>query len=554
MKKIRTTIVLALLSITAFAQVPAWQWANSAGGNVSDESVSIAKDASGNVFICGKFYSPSITFGTFTLTNLDNSGTTADVFLVKYNSAGSVLWAKSAGGTQDDIANSVATDTSGNVFISGYFQSSSIVFGITTLTNASTTFDLFLVKYDGSGTVLWAKREGGTGNEVVNSVATDATGNAYITGYFSSLLFSIGTTTLSNSGSEDVFVAKYDVSGIAIWAKSASGFSLDMANSVTIDVSGNVYISGYFMSATLTFGTTTLTNGGNNTTDIFTAKYSSGGTFAWAKRAGGTFNDIAYSVVTDVSGNVFIAGYFQSNSLVFGSATLTNAGGSDILLLKYSSSGTPLTAIGQGGTGYEGANSVSLDASGNIYLAGYHSANFVVGSTTLTGAGGNDGFLIKYDAAILPLWATSVGYDLNDFATAVTVDASGDIYLTGYFQSYHIYFDAFLLPNTATSGGSSDLFLSKMNSPSVKISEINKQQSVFVIYPNPFTFQTTIYFTAEQNNTTIKITDPLGKEIKIINFSGRQLTIEKGEMDAGIYFLQTTDEKKNIASKKIIIQ
>src|SRR5690606_28720910 len=124
--------------------------------------------------------------------------------------------------------------------------------------------DIFLVKYNASGKVLWATHAGGTGNDNSNSVSTDALGNVYITGNFMSESITFGTDTLTRKGYSDIFLAKYDARGNALWAKSVGGTKRNYANSVSADASGNVYITGYFDSDSITFGTTTLTNAGSN--------------------------------------------------------------------------------------------------------------------------------------------------------------------------------------------------------------------------------------------------------------------------------------------------
>ncbi|MCX6146500.1 MAG: SBBP repeat-containing protein [Candidatus Kapabacteria bacterium] len=185
------------------------------------------------------------------------------------------LWAKKAGGTTEDVSNSVTTDASGNVYVTGYFTSPTITFGTTTITNTG-GYDIFIVKYDAAGTVLWAKSAGGTDSDYGSSLTTDASGNVYVTGRFVSPTITFGTTTLTNPGGYDIFIVKYDAAGTVLWAKSAGGTSDDHGRSVSTDASGNVYVTGYFTSPTITFGTTTLTNAGEN--DIFIAKYAGTGT------------------------------------------------------------------------------------------------------------------------------------------------------------------------------------------------------------------------------------------------------------------------------------
>lgn len=133
-----------------------------------------------------------------------------------------MLWAKSAGGTSIEGAQGISTDETGNVLITGYFASTSITFGTTTLTNAM-GIDIFVVKYDALGNVLWAKSAGGISSDFGVSIANDVSGNIFVTGFFNSPSINFGTTTLINKGESDVFVVKYDEKGNVMWVKSSGG-------------------------------------------------------------------------------------------------------------------------------------------------------------------------------------------------------------------------------------------------------------------------------------------------------------------------------------------
>ncbi|MFH1005315.1 MAG: T9SS type A sorting domain-containing protein, partial [Bacteroidota bacterium] len=166
------------------------------------------------------------------------------------------------------------------------------------------------------------------------------------------------------------------------------------------DANGNILVAGYFYSSSIIFGSTTLTNAGSNTRDMFLAKYDASGNVLWAKSAGGSSFDEAYSVSTDANGNILVAGNFRSPTISFASTTLTKAGGNgdytDMFLAKYDASGNVLWAKSAGGSDYDSAQSVSTDANGNILVAGYfQSPTLIFGSTTLTSMGSTDMFLAK---------------------------------------------------------------------------------------------------------------------------------------------------------------
>jgi hypothetical protein len=280
-----------------------------------------------------------------------------------------------------------------------------------------------------------------------------------VSGYYNCGTLNIGSSTLTNAGKNDLFLAKYDANGNVLWAKSAGGKKDDEGNSITIDVSGNIYLAGWFSSPEINFGSAVLINVGSD--DIFLAKYDSNGNVLWAKSVGGTFSDGAYSAAVDASGNVYIAGVFNSIILNFGSTKLVNAGSDDIFLAKYDATGNVLWAKSVGGTGDDKANSIVVDASGSIYITGYfYSPTINLGSFVLTNAGLSDLFLAKYDTHGNSLWAKSVGGINRDFSHSVTVDLLGNIYVAGEFESPTISFDSNLLTNT----GRFDIFLAKLSS------------------------------------------------------------------------------------------
>jgi hypothetical protein len=305
-------------------------WAKGVGGTSNDRALCIDINSSGDVYITGDFYSPSMTFGTTTLTNTDNSGNTADFFLAKYDTNGNLLWAKSTGGTGDDSGNEVCADASGNTYIEGEFNSPTLIFGSTSLTNADNTGntdDSFLVKYDADGNVIWAKSISGSASDDAVTIGIDTSGNAYVAGMFNSPTLTFGSTTLTNAGQWDMFLAKYNVDGNVLWAKSAGGNSYDQACHLNVDFKGNVSLIGAFYSPSITFGTTTLTNTDNigNTEDMFIVQYDANGNVNWAISAGGSVNDWGVGCTTDEFGNVYISGLFYSSTLTFGSSTLINA-------------------------------------------------------------------------------------------------------------------------------------------------------------------------------------------------------------------------------------
>lgn len=298
------------------------------------------------------------------------------------------VWSNSAGGNNfSDYGRNIDIDDLGNSFVVGYFQSPVITFGDFTLYNSDITgysHDVFIVKYSPTGKVLWAKSVGGNSWDGGNGICVDASGNAIIAGRFQSDFIVFDSDTLFNGGASDIFITKYDQSGNVVWAKRAGGSSFEMGYAVSTDASENILLAGVFFSPTIVFGNDTLVNSGNNI-DVFVAKFDSSGNPLWARSA----KDAAsYSICADPQGNVIMAGWFNGTTIIFGNDTLTNSSNaSEIFLVKYDPSGNVLWAKSAGGTNEEKCSGVSTDASGNIFITGFFkSVAIAFGADTLTNA------------------------------------------------------------------------------------------------------------------------------------------------------------------------
>jgi len=531
--------------INCKAQAPSWQWVQRDGGSFDDVAYSIALDASGNNYVTGTFSSPTITFGTSILTN--NFSTKSDIFVVKHDPSGNVIWAKSAGGSSYDISTSVAVDHSGNVYVVGYFQSPTITFGASTLinpnpANASDNY-LFLLKYDHNGNEVWAKYAGGNKSAIAKSVVVDNAGNIYVAGFYQSTSITFGTTTLTSVPSfdpnaADVFLTKYDSSGNVVWAKTIGSDGDDRASSVFVDGSGNIFLSGFFYSAKIGFGTDTLINTYAGTGDIFIAKYSATGNVLWAKSAGGNQEEYPNSMTVDNTGNIYIVGRFYSPVFPFNHDTLTLVYSPDIFILKYDAGGNPLWAKGLGGNGYDEARSVAADAVGNFYVSGfYNSPTIVIGNTTLTNKGSFDLFLSKFDGSGNVLWTKGAGGTDDDDAHSVAVDLAGSCYITGYFYSPSIIFGSDTLINANSSGFQGDIFIAKTTN-TTGIENLNANDDHIIIYPNPNNGTFTVSDLPNgMNNYSLDVFDLIGNIVYAETINSTKHTFDL-KIPSGIYFLQ----------------
>jgi hypothetical protein len=405
-----------------------WAKQSNPGGAVNDYGLSVCSDINGNAIVCGFYNDNTVTFGSLTLINPNlPSYPPTTLFIAKYDSNGNIVWLKGADPSPCvGSAASVATDASGNIYMTGSFsgQTNNIKFGTYTLTATSTANNIFLVKYDPNGNVLWAKNHGGvTTNmgEGGNSLTTDNIGNVFVTGYYTSPSVVFGPYTLTNTGTGFTsFLAKYDSNGNVLWAKNISGAATypygNMANSVSVDASGNSLVTGYFENGSINLGTYTLTNSGG--ADIYIAKYDPSGNVLWANKLGGSGADVSHSVSSDANHIFILAGFTQS--ILVGSNTYTQIPGTDpLLLVDYDLNGNILcsSSLKSGGAGQSMTRrspSISADKFGNAHFVSDYGLNpYTVGSNTLTQTSARNIILAKYSPCQTAVNIDEIGNELN---------------------------------------------------------------------------------------------------------------------------------------------
>ena len=439
------SMVLMLAAVVTDAATPAHLWSKRFGGAAGNEiGRAVTVDVSGNVYITGSFFG-TVDFGGGGLT----SAGAADVFLAKYDGNGNYAWAKRFGSVGVETGTSVATDASGNVFLTGFFTGT-VDFGGALLT-AIAAADVFLAKYDSGGNPQWSASYGGVGTDTGNSVAIDGSGNVLLTGQFSGVA-NFGGGNLGSQGLTDIFLVKLNTNGTIQWKQSYGGVGADLGASVASDASGNVFLTGYFANTT-DFGGGALNSAGGS--DIFVAKFNSILGHLWSKRFGSTLDDQGLSVRVNAAGTAYVLSAFQG-TVNFGGSPLISAGGFDVSLARYDASGVHQWSKRFGGTGNDLGNGLALDGAGQLIMTGNYNAGADFGFGPFTSTGSDDIFLAKYTANGAAVWSGHFGSATDDIAYGVAVDASSNVYFTGYFNN-SVDFGGGAL----TSAGGNDAFLAK---------------------------------------------------------------------------------------------
>jgi hypothetical protein len=284
--------------IAAFSPRGELLWLKQAGGADADEAYGATLDNAGNVYITG-YFSGTVDFSGMMI----NSYRTRDFFVAKYDPQGNFLWVRCGKVSKGDYANSVSTDDAGNVFISGVFHGT-MYFGNSVFTSDNHK-NLFIVKFNTDGDMKWFKVGGGDEKDEIHAIHADNEGDLYVTGSFEKQMI-FDKMLIESSGRKDIFLAKYNSDGEIQWLrKGGSSTGDDMSSAIELDAAGNIYLAGSF-SGNAYFGKVRLKSSGSE--DIFLVKYNSKGDVLWAKQTGGMGNEHARALIMDGAGDVYLAG------------------------------------------------------------------------------------------------------------------------------------------------------------------------------------------------------------------------------------------------------
>ena len=462
-----------------------YQWAIAIGGDGDrDQGRGLVIDGDNNVYVTGVFIGADVDFqpGAGILTASSTGGD--DVFVTKYNSAGVCVWVKHPAGASTDEGRDIDVQGS-HLIVCGYFDGADTDFdpGPGTAELSTDDEDALLWKLTTDGEYEWAIQTGfyatsQSWDMSCRAIARDASGNVYVTGTFGGYYVDFdpgpGEALLNASNQKEIFIAKYDATGNYLWAKRIGDSYRQGSTDLALDAAGNIYITAFIDgSSPVDFdpgpGVALLTPSEYVSQSSVIAKYTTDGNYLWAKLIN---NSLPEGIALDGNGNPYITGHFYGTDVDFdpgpGTALLSSPGDFvyNVFVAGFNADGTFNWAKGMGGSQDDYATDISTGADGSIYITGYFNSSDAdfdpgAGTATLATVGLNDFFVAKYNNTGAYQWAYSGGGSEDDAANGVTLDADGNVYVTGEFGGANIDFDPGAGTTLLSSAGNSDLFVSK---------------------------------------------------------------------------------------------
>ncbi len=428
-----------------------YSWAFSYGdmNGKTQEVRGLATDGA-NIYAVGYFDS-TIDFsnGSAPMTSQQNG----DGFVAKLDDKGAQLWSKKLAGDGEQTASAAAVDHQGNVIVVGSFEKG-IDLGDGKPLMSAGNYDIFVVKYDGTGKLLWKKAFGDGNVQLGIRLAIDSANNVVLVGGFMGQIDFGGGKKINSAGDYDVYVAKLDPSGNAVWANKAGDGALDIASDVAIDAQDNVIVTGSFGGKTA-FTPQTMTSKGSF--DAFLVLFNSAGAAQWQRQYGGTDTDIGVALALDDSNRVFTTGYFKSANVSFGGGMISSAGNEDVYLVRLDVTGKYLGSNIYGDAASQKVSRIAWDGHGGILLAGNYMGSLTIQGVPMAPNGLSNIYLAKLAIDSTNLKSNGYGGPGIQALTALATDKFGNAIIGGFYDSTL----ALGGPTSLTTTGFEDAFLAK---------------------------------------------------------------------------------------------
>jgi len=556
MKKIIALFAGFSATVSVVAQLPNHHWTRTASGGSSAVGKCITVDAAGNVYTAGEFGSTSDFDNSPAVNNLTSNGAN-DIFLVKTSPQGDFIWAKNVGGSGDDVPSEMVIDLSGNLYVTGTFSGTADFdpdAGVSNLISAGMD-DVFILKLNSSGQLIWAKSVGGTQNDEGNAIdIDDYDGSVFVFGSFRTTIDfdpGVGVQSATSLGSSDIFLLKLFPSGDYMTSKTVGSISADRGRDIVVDAAtGEHFMTGSFGGDTdfdPDAAVAQLT--GNN--DVFVLKFNVANEFVFVKKMGGISVDEGRNIDFDANGFIYVNGSFISTCNFDpngGSTTVTSNGGDDVFVVQLTPSGALSWVKTFGSIGTEDFMDMDVTSFGDVYVTGEMADDMdanpdAVLTNTLTKLGAEDAYIVSLASDGQLNWATSYGSTVVSAYTrgfGIYADEINNVYTTGLFYST-VDFDPSAGTNNLSAVSGSDIWYQKLGPGFNSLEEQNS--GMFKLSPNPSTG--VYHLSAEKafHQLTLVVTDASGKVVySAQNLSGFTTDIDLSFLKSGLYIATLSDD------------
>ena len=421
------------------------RWLNS---SANDYGLNMTVDATGNVYIVGTTYGD---FSSPYFNEAKPSNSSGAGFIVKYSASGDLLWGRWIDSSNDDEGYGVATDSTGNVYVTGTYYNSSLQ------SSLSTVFDnvrpgintgSYIIKFNSIGVPQWGRSLDGSDDDNVRNIACDSLDNVYVCGFtadnFQNSLAGYFDEEKPNMGWGS-FVFKYDTNGTPQWGRWLDSPANEYGMNLATDTSNNVYVvgTGYgdFQSSLATYFNESIPDSGNSSAG-FIVKFNSSGVPQWGRWVDSSFNnDEVFGIAVDAQENVYITGYLGADAQTYLSTYFNEAKPGDFsasYIIKFNSSGIPqwgrwIDSINGG----EEGRSLTVDSNGDILVVGYTTGGNMSNLSSYFSAENdteyfNAGFVMKFSSSGTPIWGRWIDGNNEQQVKAISADSNGNFYISGF--------------------------------------------------------------------------------------------------------------------------
>lgn len=528
--KTSITLFFSILGIfTAFSQDPAIIWQKTIGGSGTDFSTAFEATSDGGYIMGG--YSISNISGEKT----ENSNGGTDIWIVKTDGSGNIMWQNTIGGSGEDFLISLKQTSDGG-YILGAGSDSNISGDKTE--NSRGGLDYWIIKLNSSGAIVWQKTYGGAQPEFDTYVVETTDGGYFVGGYSDSGIS--GDKTEPSNGQRDYWALKLNSSGAIIWQNAIGGSLIDRPQAA-FQTADNGFIIGGFSTSGISGDKTEANQGGS---DYWIVKLNPDGTIAWQNTIGGNDNDAFRNMIQTADGGYLTGGYSKSN--ISGEKTENSQGDYDYWVLKLDGSGNLVWQNTIGGSGIDYLRDMKQLADNTYMISGYSNSN-ISGDKTENSNGGYDYWLVKLNTSGSIISQNSIGGSADESGPYLLPTNDGNFMMFSSSDS-NISGD-----KTENNRGLDDYWMFKTTPAILGVSQ-NTFGPALSAYPNPTNGKFTINLGESFSETSVTIFNMLGQVVSISNYKNVQTINLEINGAAGIYLANVKTLEGKQATLKVTKQ